>query len=87
MLFLRRDYLLINQLEVEGGEVGFVDFAEAEGVGDEAFVSFDFDKVFAISPAVEEGESQGDFIVVGFELPFSAVGVTGVLCHNFKLEL
>ena len=30
-------------LEVEGGEVGFVDFAEAEGVGGEAFASFDFD--------------------------------------------
>ena len=30
-------------LEFEGWEVGFVDFAEAEGVGDEAFMSFDFD--------------------------------------------
>ena len=26
-------------LEIEGGEVGFVDFAEAEGVGDKAFES------------------------------------------------
>ena len=33
----------IRGLEVEGKEVGFVDFAEAEGVRDEAFVSFDFD--------------------------------------------
>ena len=30
-------------LELEGGEVGFIDFAEAEGVGGEAFASFDFD--------------------------------------------
>ena len=32
-------------LEFEGGEVGFVDFAEAEAevIGDEAFTSFDFD--------------------------------------------
>ena len=39
-------------LELEGGEVGFVDFAEAEGVGDEAFASFDFDEVFAIEVAI-----------------------------------
>ena len=39
--------------EIEGGEVGFIDFAEAEGVGDEAFASFDFDKVFAINYAIE----------------------------------
>ena len=64
--------------EIEGGEVGFVDFAEAEGVGDEAFVSFDFDEVFAVLPAIIEGEADGVFIVVGFELPFAAVGITGV---------
>ena len=39
-------------LEVEGGEVGFVDFAEAEGVGDKTFASFDFYEVFAPLPAV-----------------------------------
>ena len=31
------------RLEFEGGEIGFVNFAEAECVGDEAFMSFDFD--------------------------------------------
>ena len=40
-------------LEFEGWEVGFVDFAEAEGVGDEAFASFDFDKVFSINYAIK----------------------------------
>ena len=39
-------------LELEGGEVGFVDFAEAEGVGDEPFASFDFYEVFAIEVAI-----------------------------------
>ena len=39
-------------LEFEGGEVGFVDFAEAEGVGDEAFSSFYLDEVFAIEVAI-----------------------------------
>ena len=39
-------------LELEGGEVRFVDFAEAEGVWNEAFTSFDFDKVFAIEVAI-----------------------------------
>ena len=39
-------------LEIEGGEVGFVDFAEAEGVGNEAFTSFYLDEVFALLPAV-----------------------------------
>ena len=34
------DYL---GLELEGWEVGFVDFTEAEGIGVETFVSFDFD--------------------------------------------
>lgn len=39
-------------LELEGGEVGFVDFAEAAGVGDEAFSSFDFDIIaFGALPA------------------------------------
>ena len=32
-------------LEFEGGEVGFVDFAEAECVGDEAFASLGFDVI------------------------------------------
>ena len=32
-----------KDLEVKGREFGFVDFAEAEGVGDEPFASFDFD--------------------------------------------
>ena len=39
-------------LEVEGGEIGFVDFAEAEGVGNEAFTSFYLDEVFAIEVAI-----------------------------------
>ena len=30
-------------LELEGREVGFVDFAEVEGIGGEPFASFDFD--------------------------------------------
>ena len=29
--------------ELEGREVGLVDYAEAEGIGVEAFVSFNFD--------------------------------------------
>ena len=65
-------------LEFEGGEVGFVYFAEAEGVGDETFVSFDFDKVFAPLPAVVEGESDGVFVVIGFKIPFATISVTGV---------
>ncbi len=39
-------------LEVKGGEVGFVDFAEAEGIGDEPFASFYLDEVFAIEVAI-----------------------------------
>ena len=66
-------------LEVEGGEVGFVDFAEAEGVGDEAFASFDFYEVFATLPAVVEGETNGVLVVVGFKVPFASVCVTVVL--------
>ena len=65
-------------LEVEGWEVGFVDFAEAEGVGDEAFTSFDFDKVFSVLPAVVEGEADSIFVVVGFKIPFTTISVTGV---------
>ena len=65
-------------LELEGGEVGFVDFAEAEGVGDEPFASFDFYEVFAPLPAVVEGESDGVFVVVGFKIPFTTISVTGV---------
>ena len=65
-------------LEVEGWEVGFVDFAEAEGVGDETFASFDFYEVFAPLPAVVEGESDGVFVVVGFKIPFTTISVTGV---------
>jgi len=55
-------------LEIEGGEVRFADFAEAEGVGDEAFASFDFDEVFAELPAILEGEANGVFVVVGLFL-------------------
>ena len=65
-------------LEVEGGEVGFVDFAEAEGVGDEAFTSFDFYEVFAPLPAVVEGEAESVFVVVGLKIPFTTISVTGV---------
>ena len=65
-------------LEFEGGEVGFVDFAEAEGVGGESFTSFDFYEVFAPLPAVVEGESDGVFVVVGFKIPFTTISVTGV---------
>ena len=54
-------------LELEGREVGFVDFAEAEGVGDETFTSFDFDKVFSVLPVVD-GEADGIFVVVDFKL-------------------
>ena len=69
---------LLLGLEIEGWEVGFVDFAEAEGVGDEAFMSFDFDKVFSILPAVVEGEADGIFVVVGIEVPLPTVGITGI---------
>ena len=65
-------------LELEGGEVGFVDFAEAEGVGDETFVSFDFDKIFVPLPAVVESEADSIFVVVCFKLPFPTVGITGI---------
>ena len=54
-------------LEFEGGEVGFVDFAEAEGVEDEACTSLDFDKVFSVLPVVD-GEADGFFVVVDFKL-------------------
>ena len=54
-------------LEIEGGEVGFVDFAEAEGVGDKTFASFDFYEVFAPLPAVVESEADSIFVVVGFK--------------------
>lgn len=57
----------IFSLELECGEVGFVDFAEAEGVGDEPFASFDFYEVFAPLPAVVEGETNGVLVVVGFK--------------------
>ena len=43
-------------LEVEGWEVGFGDFAEAEGVWDEAFAFFDFDEDFGVASALEEEE-------------------------------
>ena len=65
-------------LEVEGWEVGFVDFAEAEGVGDEPFASFDFYEVFAIEMAIVEGETNGVFVVVCFEIPFATIGITGI---------
>ena len=65
-------------LEFKGWEVEFVDFAEAEGVGDEAFASFDFDKIFAPLPAVVEGETNGVLVVVGFKIPFTTISVTGV---------
>ena len=58
-------------LEFEGEEVGFVDFAEAEGVGGEAFTSFDFDEVFAGLPATVEGESDG---FVCYFIPFGKNG-------------
>ena len=54
-------------LELKGGEVGFVDFAEAECVWDEAFASFDFYEVFAPLPAVVEGETNGVLVVVGLK--------------------
>ena len=72
-------------LEFEGGEVGFVDFAEAEGVWDEAFTSFDFDEVFSVLPAVVEGEANGVFVVVGIEVPLAAIGITGIECHIFDV--
>ena len=65
-------------LEFEGWEVGFVDFAEAEGVGDEPFASFDFYEVFAPLPAVVEGETNGVLVVVGLKIPFTTISVTGV---------
>ena len=65
-------------LEVEGWEVGFVDFAEAEGVGDKTFASFDFYEVFAPLPAVVESEADSIFVVVGFKIPFTTISVTGV---------
>ena len=55
-------------LEFECGEVGFVDFAEAEGVGDETFMFFYFDKVFIVAPAVVESETNGVLVVVGIEV-------------------
>jgi hypothetical protein len=66
------------RLEVKDVKIGFVDFAEAEGVGDEAFTTFDFDEVFAPLPAVVEGETNGVFVVVGFKIPFTTISVTGV---------
>ena len=65
-------------LEVEGWEVGFVDFAEAEGVGDKTFASFDFYEVFATLPTVIEGETNGVLVVIGLKIPFTTISVTGV---------
>ena len=48
----RKTSILLPILKFKGGEVRFVDFAEAEGVWNEAFTSFDFDKVFAIEVAI-----------------------------------
>ena len=76
-LLSRRCHYMV-ELEVEGGEVGFVDFAEAEGVGNEAFASFDFYEVFATLPTVIEGETNGVLVVVGFKIPFTTISVTGV---------
>lgn len=42
----------LSHLELEGGEVGVVDFAETESVGYEAFSPFDFYEVFAELPVV-----------------------------------
>lgn len=64
-------------LEFEGWEVGFVGFAEAEGVEDEAFTSFDFDEFFSVLTVVE-GEANGIFVVVGIEVPFASVGISGI---------
>ncbi len=36
------------KLKFEGGEVGFINFAEAVGVRDEAFASLDFDVIRSI---------------------------------------
>ncbi len=41
-------------------------------------MSFDFDEVFTVLPAVVEGETNSVFVVVGFELPFAAVRITGI---------
>ncbi len=54
-------------LEFECWEAGFVDFAEAEGVGGESFTSFDFYEVFVPLSAVVEGETNGVLVVVGFK--------------------
>ena len=71
-------YWAVVVLEVEGWVVGFVDFAEVEGVWDEAFTSLDFYEVFAPLPAIVEGEADGVFVVVGFKLPFPTVSITGI---------
>ena len=65
-------------LEVEGWVVGFAYFAEAEGVGDVAFVAFNFDEVFSVLPAVVDGDVDGVLVVVGFKIPFTTISVTGV---------
>lgn len=62
----------VLSLELEDWEVGFVDFAEAEGVGDEPFASFRLwrfscKELFAPLPAVVEGEANGVLVVVGFK--------------------
>ena len=51
-----------------------------EGIWDKTFVSLDFDKIFAVLSVIE-GENDGVFVIVSFESPFSAIGVTGVLCN------
>lgn len=66
------------RLEVKDVKIGFVDFAEAEGVGGESFMSFDFYEVFAPLSAVVEGETNGVLVVVGFKLPFPTVGIIGI---------
>ena len=58
---------------------------EAEGLGDEAFTSFDFDEVFSVLPAVIEGETNGVFVVIGIEVPLPAIGITGIVCYYFDV--
>ena len=74
----RKTSILLPILKFKGWEVGFVDFAEAEGVGDKTFASFDFYEVFAPLPAVVEGETNGVLVVVGLKIPFTTISVTGV---------
>ena len=50
-------------------------------------MTFNFDEVFSVSPAIVEGETNSVLVVVGFKLPFAAVSVRGVGGRNYRSSI